>query len=409
MKTFIICLVLTISSAFASSNAVLEETLYQNYKLKIESGLENKTILGFSSYDQSLLVDALWDSLDEGTNKNNLSTLHNLQDFHFSLVEKLRLGILKVAYDDAKTLDPVLVGELLNELRSPEVEVKLIYILAAHEKILLAAGHKDIIDLAKTHNEYGDISQDRQESDDQVLAEVITDLYFNTPDVSSYMDGEYVKSVKIFMFCHNNRLYPCMMVMKDVNGKEVRNSDGTLWTHQVLASAKTGLPSYQRNGNTPAGILTIDSVMPVADQQISYGKFRRMMLNFIPKSKEEVLMKSLLPKSSWGHDWWNASTVARDIGRNMFRIHGTGKINTDSNSPYYPFVRTSGCIANKENTYDGVTYTNQRLLLDTIMTNMGLKPTFENEPKIKGILYLIELDDTNGATTVEELKQFGIE
>jgi len=188
----------------------------------------------------------------------------------------------------------------------------------------------------------------------------------------------------------------------------VRNADGSIWTHPLLASAKTGLPSYQRNGNTPAGIFTIDSVMPVADQQLSYGKFRRMMLNFVPKSSNEVLLKSLIPKSSWSHDWWSASPVARDIGRNLFRIHGTGKMNTEPNSPYFPFVRTSGCIANKENTYEGVTFTNQRLLLDKIMTAMELQPTYANEPKIKGFLYIVELEDKSEPVSKKDLEEFGI-
>jgi hypothetical protein len=310
-------------------------------------------------------------------------------------------------FHEVKVMDQTLVAELLNELRKPEVEKRLIYIIAAHEKILLNANQNAIVELAKLDTSYTDIQQDN-ESERELQAEIVSDLYFNNPDVTTYMEGEYIKSVKIFMFCRINRLYPCLMLMKDINGKEIRNADSTLWSHPVLASAKTGLPSYQRNGNTPAGIFTIDSVMPTADQQISYGKFRRMMLNFVPKSKDEVLLKSLMPKSSWTSDWWSASPVARDIGRNLFRIHGTGKINPDSNAPYYPFVRTSGCIANRENTYDGVTYNSQRDLLDVVMKAMEMEPKFENEPKIKGILYIVEIEDNNTPVTIEDLKEFGI-
>src|SRR5690606_14102858 len=102
-----------------------------------------------------------------------------------------------------------------------------------------------------------------------------------------------------------------------------------IWTNPALASSARGIPSYSRNGNTPAGILTIDSVMPSADQQLSFGKFRRMILNFIPKSKNEVLTKKLLPESSHQNGWWKPAVVARDVGRNLLRIHGTGKINKD--------------------------------------------------------------------------------
>jgi len=199
------------------------------------------------------------------------------------------------------------------------------------------------------------------------------------------------------------------MVMKNVHGEVVRDEDGIIWSHKSLASSARGLPSYTRNGNTPTGILTIDSVMPVADQQMSFGKFRRMILNFIPKSKNESLMKSLLPSSSHNQDWWKSSVTARDIGRNLFRIHGTGKLNQDPTVPYYPFMRTAGCIAQRENSYDGITYKDQRELLDAIMVAMNMEPNYENEIKVKGILYLVEIDDKNAPVELEDLAFRGIE
>lgn len=199
------------------------------------------------------------------------------------------------------------------------------------------------------------------------------------------------------------------MVMKNVHGEPVRMENGKLWSNPSLASSARGLPSYNRNGNTPEGVLTIDSVMPTADQQTSFGKFRRMILNFIPKSKNETLLKSLIPASSHESEWWKNGVVARDIGRNLLRIHGTGKINQDPTTPYFPFMRTSGCIAQKENTYDGVTYQNQRNLLDSVMKAMDMTPTYANEPNIKGLLYIVEIDDVNAPVELEDLALRGIE
>jgi hypothetical protein len=199
------------------------------------------------------------------------------------------------------------------------------------------------------------------------------------------------------------------MVMKNVHGQAVRLDNGTLWSNPSLASSSRGLPSYSRNGNTPQGIHTIDSVMPNADAPMSFGKFRRFILNFVPKSKNEVLMKSLLPASSHDNDWWNAAVVSRDMGRNLLRIHGTGKINVDKETPYYPFMRTSGCIAQRENTYDGVTFKDQRDLLDSVMKAMDLAATFANETHVKGILYLVDIDDKNAPVTIDDLALRGIE
>ena len=298
--------------------------------------------------------------------------------------------------------------ELENSLREPRTDVRLVYTIAAYENELRFAGHDNLIDIARSHNEFLDVAADAERKK-ELTKDVIADVFHRSPDVTTYMNGEYVKSVKIFMFCRSNRLYPCLMTMRNAHGDVVRNEDGTIWTHKALASSKQGLPSYTRNGNTPAGIFTIDSVMPVADQQISYGKNRRMILNFVPKSRNEVLLRSLLPATSQDEEWWRPTIAARDVGRNLFRIHGTLKINNDSSVPYYPFMRTSGCIAQRENTYDGVTFNDQRELLDSIMKALDLEPVYENEPKVKGLLYLVEIDDVDEVVSAETLQSYGIE
>lgn len=398
-----------IAMANPKSSDVLEETLYQDFKQTIlnHDSLKMNMHSGFTSFEQKLFVDAIWDLADEG-DVDAVKALDSLNTTHFDLSEKLRVGILRIKYKRALVLPESLTAELASELEKPQSDIKVVYLLAAYEEDLAGAGHSALIELAKKHPEYFDVANDQERKND-ITEDMIADIVLKTPDVTTYMNGEYVKSVKIFMFCRENRLYPCMMVMKNVHGELVRNADGTLWTHKSLASSKQGLPSYSKNGNTPTGIHTIDSVMPVADQQISFGKFRRMILNFIPKSKNEALTKALLPASSHDQDWWKSAVTARDIGRSLFRIHGTLKINNDPTVPYYPFMRTSGCIAQRENTYDGVEFHDQRDLLDSIMVAMDMEPTFANELNVKGILYLVEIDDKNAPVEAEDFALRGIE
>jgi hypothetical protein len=387
---------------------ILEETYYQNFR---ESVLHHRSLKiqqsAFTLFEQKLFVDAIWDLTEEG-NSESLSALKGTNTFHFELSERLRIEILRLKYNKQPSLSQTMISELTAHLTSSAVETKIIYLLAAYEKDILLAGHEEILELAKVHHQYSDISND-EDIKTELSQDIVADLFHNTPDATTYMNGEYVKSVKLFVFCRQNRLYPCLMAMRDIHGQVVRNNDGSLWTHKALASSARGLPSYTRNGNTPAGIMTIDSVMPAPDQQTAFGKFRRMILNFIPKSTDESLIRSLLPISSHDEDWWKSSVVARDIGRNLFRIHGTGKVNLDPNVPYYPFVRTSGCIAQRENTYDGVTFKDQRILLDAVMEAMDLVPSYENELKVKGILYLVEIDDKNLPVGEADLALRGIE
>lgn len=397
-----------IFTSFAWANPAVEESLYHQFQKNIRSQNSNmKSLTGFSSFEQSLFVDALWDLVDEN-DQAAINFLSSDAPVYYELAQKLRVAILRIKYKQAPVLPIQLENEIINALQSPVVEVKIIYLIAAHEKELAAANHVEMIELAKTHPQYYDVVDD-QEIVKEISDNMLIDLFHLTPDITTYMNGEYLNSVKIFMFCRSNRLYPCLMVMKNNRGEAVRLQDGTLWSNPALASSARGLPSYSRNGNTPQGIHTIDSVMPVADSQTSFGKFRRMILNFIPKSRDEVLTKALLPASSQESEWWKSAVVSRDIGRNLLRIHGTGKINVDKETPYYPFMRTSGCIAQRENTYEGVTYKDQRNLLDSIMLAMDLGLNYSNETQIKGILYLVDIDDENAPVTLQDIASRGIE
>ncbi len=396
------------SNSWSASQAVLEETLYYNFqKIILDQSYTTKSSNGFSAFEQGLFVDALWDLVEENS-PEAIKTLNEIQTFHYNTFEKLRIGILRLKYRTIATLPQDLVSELELALRDTKTDLRIVYLIAAYEEELKNAGHLTLIEAASGHREYFDIAPD-VERRKELTTEVVGDIFHRSPDVTTYMNGEYVKSVKIYMFCRSNRLYPCLMTMKNVHGDALRNDDGSLWTHKALASSAQGLPSYVRNGNTPAGIFTIDSVMPVADQQMSFGKYRRMILNFVPKSKNEILLRSLLPESSHDQEWWRPTIAARDMGRNLFRIHGTGKINNDPTVPYFPFMRTAGCIAQRENTYEGITFSDQRELLDDIMRAMDLGPSYENEPKVKGILYLVEIDDVDEAVTLETLVSYGIE
>lgn len=385
---FLIC-----SAAWGAQTSVLKETLYQEYRHSILRDTQ-KNLTGFTKFEHSIYVDALWDLVDENE-AAAFTALKNIQTFNFDLLTHLRLGVLRIKAGTHPNLPAALENQLSQLLSSQEVETGIIYTLAAHEKDLQKAGHENLLALARTHKAWNDLNVDAVPEN----ATVLKDLFHHRPE------GE---GMVLYMFCREDRQYPCLMLMRDRRGEVVTNNDGTVWTHKALASSKKGLPGHERNGDTPAGVHLIDSVMPLADRRIAFGKFRRVMLEFVPRSQEETTLKGLLPASSHKATWWMPSVVARDIGRNSLRIHGTGIINPDPKSPYYPFVRTSGCIAQRENTYEGVTYQDQRELLDTIMLAMDLAPKYENETEIRGVLYLVEINSEKSAVTEKDLQGLGI-
>ena len=385
-----------------------EESLYTKFKMQMFFESNKALFSGFSSTEQKLFVDAIWDSWDEGDipNLEKVLPLNETLRF-FSTVERLRVQILKIKSGLMESFDPLLLEEIESALSMPQVDKRLVYTIAANEDLINKGNGSVIVSVASRNEFYSEIANYNHKSK-QIPLEVVSDLYFNTPDSSTYLNGKYSSGIKIFMFCRSKRVYPCLMVMRDMEGINVRKDNGVLWSQPALAAARSGFPTYQRNGNTPAGIFTIDSVMPYADQQLSFGKFRRLILNFVPASNNERVVKSMLPVSSHESDWWKQTVVARDIGRNLFRIHGSGRMNNEPQAPYFPLNPTNGCIAQRENTYNGVTYKDQRDLLDEIMKNLNLEPTFSNETKINGILYVLELDDKNSAVRLEDLEVYGI-
>jgi hypothetical protein len=239
--------------------------------------------------------------------------------------------------------------------------------------------------------------------------EEMKDLFYNAPDYAHYNNGEYKDGLKLFLFCRHDRRYPCRLVMRDIFDNAVLDADLNLWSMPLLAHSRRELPYNVTNGYTPSGVHTIDSVMPAADQQVSFGKWRRLILNWVPKTKNELNTKAFLPKTAHNKMWWHEASVARDVGRKWLRIHGTGNRNTDPKTTFYPHYPTAGCISTRELRYDGINYNDQRVLLDKMMEAMQMAPVFVNEVNLKGVLYVIELDDEKAPVTSETLKTYGID
>lgn len=391
----------------AITQTEFEEKVYYEYQAKILSSNKSAPHAAFAPFEQSLYVDALWDLVEEQEPKA-LSVLSNLEMVHYELTERLRIAILQIQAKVKSELSENLVEELANHLILPEPEVKIVYLIASYQELLLNAGHEELVGLASNFEEFFNVNTQviRNEVD---AARTAIDLFYHSPAIEDYQNGAYKGGVKLFMFCRKNRDYPCMFAMRDANDEIVRNEDGSIWTQRSLAQSARKLPYHVRNGHTPTGVWTIDGVMPAADQTISFGRFRRMIINFIPKTKNENRLKSLLPASSQNEDWWKQTVVARDVGRNLFRIHGTGKTNPDPTSTFYPFRQTSGCISQRENVHDGHDWKDQRKLLDRIMAAQGNKAVYANETKIKGILYFMEIDSKNAPVEKADLAKLGIE
>jgi hypothetical protein len=200
-------------------------------------------------------------------------------------------------------------------------------------------------------------------------------------------------NLSIFTLFQKDRTKPGKLFIRRADGSFVHKTNGDLWSIKVLGISGRGLPFNHSNGTTPCGVYSIDSVMPEANNNYEFGKFRRLIVNFLATSTNEENIKQFLPLNHHRNNWWLPSVVARELGRSLLRIHGTGRVNKNPFSSYYPMIPSSGCLTVMENRAMGFRDVNeQRELLDTLMAALNLPATYENESKIHGLLYVIEFD-----------------
>lgn len=362
---------------------------------------ENKELNSMAFVD--VLWKKGWDSPKTSDHEQARQSLAKLNINDFELTDKIRLFLLDEKLGKNIAFNSEFISELFNKVISGELQRREIYTLLNYQDSLESFGFEDIF--AEVDKRYRDdlapYEAAKNSSKEELSKEELQDLVFHDLDLDDFSRGKYSSKPKVYMLCRHDRNFPCMMVMRDSKNELVKNEDGSVWMQSALGLARKGRAYNVKNGYTPAGVYTIDSVMPEANRRTVFGKYRRLILNFISKSTDERTTKKLLPKTAESSLWWKQAVVARDVGRNLLRIHGTGLRNNNPQSSYYPFVPTSGCIAQKENSYGGVRYKNQRKFLDVMMEASELKVKFKNETKLKGLLYVVEVDGAKKAMTRE--------
>ncbi len=375
------------------------------YSIEImKTKIQNNELTVNSDQEVKDAIDALWDGLNE--KELNTFQIINALDVleNYSLNAKAQLEIFSLR----KELKLFSKGAQAFVAIQADLDRETALILAGDpqkfSKTIAKLNKSQLITYRKVVKELKDLKKFSAKTPEQIQA-----LYFDAPDLDDYLDGKYRDAVRLFMFCRNDRRYPCLMLLKDIYNQPMYGDDGHLWSIPSLGYARGGLPFNVRNGYTPSGVHTIDSVMPDANNIPAFGKFRRLILNWVPQSVGEVSTLEFLPTYLHKDLWWQEANVARDVGRNHLRIHGTGRLNIEKESPWHPFRPTAGCVAMRENTYDEVSYQDQRVLLDKLMEASFLDIKYENETALKGILYVIEIDNLKKPVKIEDLRNLGLQ
>lgn len=380
----------------ASFTQLFQEQKYDAVKTQLLISKNNK--INFLNADLAdIAFDVLWDLNNEGI-KSNLSITNDELE-KLNLTQKLKF----LALNRATTLQAdslFLETKIVESLEAGEGEERDFIYIASYRNFL----PKSILIAAKKNNEES-VSQTLNIINDNsfISKEEIKELFDYRQPLMMSENSEYNDKLKVFVFCRRQRVYPCRMLIKDNKGEILKDNNGDTFNLSILAKSSRDLPSNIRNGQTPQGIHTIDSVMPYANAQTFYGKYRRVILNFVKNTQEEELTKDFLPESQHEKLWWKKASVARDVNREFLRIHGTGGT-SQADRPYYPHVPTSGCMSTREGIYNEVEYHDQRIVLDALMRANDLDQNYDNETSIKGHLVVLEINNEKAPVEMEDLE-----
>lgn len=212
--------------------------------------------------------------------------------------------------------------------------------------------------------------------------------------------------IVMYSLQRKNRDYPGLAVVRNREGKFIRDSAGIFNVPQ-LGRSISNLPCYLTNGNTPAGIFRMHGfdvsrsnfIGPSPNVQLSLP-VEMSPRKFLDDSTIRdtawslALYSNLLPSPVRQYSSLYHTFYAGLAGRTEIIAHGT-TIDPEyyKGQHYYPLTPSLGCLCTKE-IWDGKRMeSSQQKLVNALLKAGGAY----------GYCAVIELDDKEGAVTLEEV------
>ncbi len=205
----------------------------------------------------------------------------------------------------------------------------------------------------------------------------------------------------IYSFQRLDRQRFGLAVVRGVDGKFVRNVDGSLFSVRHLANAMSNLPGTITNGNTPQGLFTIVGAGTATNKWIgptpylhskvpieaTVAEFEHADEARVSNVWDEAVYQSFLPESWRQYVPFKEAFLAGRAGRDDMLIHGT-TINSNyyRGASFYPGTPSAGCLVAMESWHPetGRQVSSDQLSLAKAFTRDGLD---------YGYLVVVELDD----------------
>ncbi|HEY1128163.1 MAG TPA: hypothetical protein VGF12_02055 [Roseateles sp.] len=202
-----------------------------------------------------------------------------------------------------------------------------------------------------------------------------------------------------------------LVLVRDADGRFVRDTAGQLFASPQLALARTGLPGTITNGNTPQGLFTIVGAGTATNPNIGPTPYLHSKLPFEATPAEfqhgdaatewsEAFYDSFLPPSWQGAASIKEAWLAGRAGRDELLVHGT-TLNPAyfAGSRYFPGTPQQGCMISSED-WDPAS---GRLVASRQLTLAQTYAAAGRRDDLAGYLMVVELPGEGAVTPAEAL------
>lgn len=218
-------------------------------------------------------------------------------------------------------------------------------------------------------------------------------------------------SVILFSLQKENRDNVGRLIIRNRDGRFLRNNNGKIFSVPQLARSITNLPSFLTNGNTPVGIYSIQGFGKSDNVFIGPTTNLQMVLPFESAPFEffhnlivdtywsESIYEAILPSILKNNRLIKEAFYAGKAGRTEIIAHGT-TIDPSYyiNAKYYPYTPSLGCLCTYEqwNKENGIRELSNQQELVNKLESIGFS---------RGFLVVLQIGGEDKAITEEELNE----
>ncbi len=224
----------------------------------------------------------------------------------------------------------------------------------------------------------------------------------------------------LYVLCRPNRDVLCLALLKDRNGKFIKQNQ-QFWSASLLLQSLRNLDWAFTNGRTPQGIYRMEGISLQPDDEVfhAYGQFSLVNLfvpfedgvnAFLPNQKGKftgnlAAYQALLPPSWRSYLPIQQTYWAGSVGRSLFRIHGSGAAidffqnkSTVVSAKNFDWNATLGCLSAIE------IYDKKGTLLKADMPRILNALNTAGKGKVDGYLIVVDVPSlSNDPVTIAEI------